>query len=108
MTAFTKDTLVKSGMYIHYVADGERRFIARFKHARDGQATFMTFLRKHFTVEEYFAELDAGTPPLKILESKGYLLPHIKRWLKEKGYEVSRAGFEQMLDDQMAARKRAA
>jgi len=80
MTAFTKDNLVKNGMYIHYVADGERRFVARFKHARDGQATFMTFLRKNFTVEEYFHELEVNdVPPLKIVEEKGYLLPHIKR-----------------------------
>lgn len=103
MTAFTKNNLVKDGMYIHYVADDERRFVARFKHARDGQASFMTFLRKNFTVEEYFAKMDAGFTPLKIVEAKGYLLPHIKRWLKRDGYEVSQAGFQQMLNDRMAA-----
>lgn len=86
------------GEYAMY--DG--KFVARFK--RGGRASFISFLVKNFTVGEYFTRLDAGESPLKILESKGYLLPHIRRWLKEGGYEVSAAGFAKMLADQSTAR----
>lgn len=75
------------------------KFVARFK--RGGRGSFLTFLCKHFTVEEYFSRLDAGEPPLKILESKGYILPHIQRWLKQDGYPVTREGYEQFRNDQM-------
>jgi hypothetical protein len=78
------------------------KFVARFK--RGGKATFLTFLTKNFTVEEYFGRLDAGEAPLKILESKGYLLPHIKKLLKETGYEVSVAGFNQYTEYQLERR----
>ena len=96
MTKFTKENLVKEGMYVFYVGGGERKFVARFKYANSGQATFMTFLRKNFTVEEYFAEQDAGVAPLKIAQAKGFLLPHIKRRLKDLGYPLTVAGFDQM------------
>ena len=76
------------------------KFVARFKYAKAGRGSFITFLCKNFTVEEYFSRIDAGEPPLKIAESKGYLLPHIKKWLKEGGYEVSRAGFDKFVKDQ--------
>lgn len=89
-----------------YVTYGEdRKFVARFKYAKSGKGTFITFLCKNFTVEEYFSRLDGGESPLQILESKGYLLPHIKKWLKEGGYEVSKVGFNQMIQDQIAARQ---
>jgi hypothetical protein len=61
-------------------------------------------LTKNFTVEEYFARLEAGESPLTILQSKGYLLPHIKKWLKEEGYEVSLAGFKKYIEDGIAKR----
>lgn len=78
------------------------KFVARFK--RGGRGSFLTFLCKNFTVEEYFALQDSGQAPLTILESKGYVLPHIKKWLKEGGYEVSRFGLDKMIQDQIAAR----
>lgn len=84
----------------------EGKFVARFK--RGGRGSFITFLVKNFTVEEYFSRLDAGEGPLTILESRGYLMPHIKRWLKEGGYEVSVTGFKQMIADETAARVPAA
>ena len=99
MTKFNKD-LLNGSEYVTYGDD--RKFVARFK--RGGKASFISFLIKNFTVEEYFARIDAGEAPLTILESKGYLLPHIKRWLKEGGYELSQAGFRKMIDDQIAAR----
>ena len=97
MTKFIK-TEFSGSEYINYGG----KFVARFK--RGGKATFLTFLVKNFTVEEYFGRLEAGETPLKILESKGYLLPHIKKLLKTTGYEVSVAGFKQYIEDQVDRR----
>ena len=102
MTAFTKENLINGNGWISYVAaDGSQKFVARFRTA--GTGTFMTFLRKNFTVEEYFAALDAGESPLNIAQAKGYLLPHVKRTLKEYGYEVSVSGFNAYIADRVAS-----
>lgn len=107
MTNFTKDQFNNDSGYVTYeLSETERRkFVARFKYARGGAAGFISFLIKHFTVEEYFGRLDAGEAPLKILESKGFLLPHIKTLLKRHGYEVSAAGFDKYIQDGINARK---
>jgi hypothetical protein len=113
MAKFTKENLLHDGIYLYYAPNGfmtpfaERKFIARFKYARSGAASFKTFLIKNFNVEDYFAQYDAGVAPLKIVEAKGYLLPHIKRWLKEAGYPVTKAGYDQYIDDNIAKRKAA-
>ena len=66
MTKFTKKNLLDDGMYVHYCPDGfrtlykDRKFVARFKYMKRNLGPFCTFLRKNFTVEEYFARLDAG------------------------------------------------
>ena len=107
MARFTKQNLVKDGPYIHYRPEGgtykDEKFVARFKRVA-GAGSFMTCLRKNFTVEEYFARMDDGESPLPIAQSKGYLLPHIKRWLKEGGYPVTPAGSKQMIKDQITKR----
>lgn len=113
MTKFTKENLSTHGGYVQYHphADSyyeDRKFVARFKYARSGEASFKAFLIKNFTVEEYFEQLDAGVAPLRIVEEKGYLLPHIKAWLKKAGYPVTKAGFDQYIDDGIAKRKAAA
>ena len=105
MTAFTKQNLIKEGKYLTYMPQGyntpsaDRKFVARFRTA--GVGSFATCLRKNFTVEEYFGRLDAGECPLPIAESKGYLLPHIKRWLKKDGYPVDTAGYNAWFKNQM-------
>jgi len=104
MTRFTKENLIKSGPYIHYRPAGERKnekFVARFKRM-PGAGSFMTHLRKNWTVEDYFAEYDSGTAPLTIAEKTGYLLPHIKRELKRRGYPLSKIGFELMITEDIA------
>ncbi len=106
MTKFAKTDFVNNGGYVTYGTD--RKFVARFKYARSGVGSFITFLIKNFTVEEYFAQLDAGVAPLTIVEEKGYLLPHIKTWLKRDGYEVSKAGYDQYLADRVAQYRQAA
>lgn len=87
MTKFNDENLNFDGMYLNYVPykfapHNERKFVARFKQVK-GHKSFIKFLKAHFTVEEYFAERakDANNGPLEILERKGYLLPHIVKWL---------------------------
>ena len=100
MTAFNKINLQFDGMYLTYNGS---RFVARFKRCSDA-SSFIACLIKNFTVEEYFAHMDAGIAPLTIAESKGYLLPHIKKWLKEGGYTIDRAGVDALIADQIASR----
>lgn len=103
MTKFVKENFCNSGGYVTY----NGKFVARFKYAKSGAGSFITFLIKNFTVEEYFDRMAAGEAPLKIVEDKGYLLPHIKTWLKRDGYEVSKAGFDKYIQDRIDARKAA-
>ena len=105
MTKFAKENFTNSGGYITYGED--RKFVARFKYAKDGAGSFITFLIKNYTVEEYFNLLDCGMAPLMIVQEKGYILPHIKRWLKRDGYEVSKAGFDKYIQDSIERRKAA-
>ena len=62
---FDKFGFTYSGNYLHY----RGRFVARFKYTRSptGKATFLKQLRKRFTPETYFAQMDAGVSPLQIL-----------------------------------------
>jgi len=102
-TAFTKENLIIEGKYLTYVPDGKyssNKFVARFRTA--GVGSFATCLRKNFTVEEYFARIEAGEGPLPIAKSKGYILPHIKKELKRRGFPLSNAGYELMIDEDVA------
>lgn len=81
------------------------KFVARFKYQRSAANDFKKFLMKNFTVDEYFTRLDAGETPVAILESKGYVLPHIRKQLKQDGYEVTPAGFRQYIRDKIKARE---
>ena len=101
MTKFSKENLTNSSGYVTYGEDC--KFVARFKHARDGAGSFIDFLIKNFTVEEYFSHLDAGKSPFIIVEAKGYLLPHVKAWLKRDGYAVTKAGLDQYITDRSNA-----
>jgi hypothetical protein len=108
MTRFTKENLIKEGPYLTYMQNGydtphaDRKFVARFKRV-GGIGSFATHLRKNWTVEDYFAEMEAGKGPLDIARSTGYLLPHIKKWLKKDGYPLSQEGFKRMIADRVAS-----
>jgi len=110
MTRFTKENILKDGKYLFFCPNGydtlykDRKFICRFRTA--GVGTFATHLRKNWTVEAYFAEIDAGVAPLKIVKKTGYILPHIKKWLKAGGYPVSTAGYNQYMADEIAKWKK--
>jgi hypothetical protein len=99
MTAFVKEKFNLFGGYLTY----EGKFIARFKYAKGSAGTFQTFLIKNFTQEEYF-EARKTMSPLPILQAKGYIQPHIKKWLKEAGLPVTREGYETFLQRQTSAR----
>lgn len=55
----------------------QRQFVGRFKYARPGTnaRSFASFLARNFTPAEYFAAL-AGSTPLAVLRSKGYVSPN--------------------------------
>jgi hypothetical protein len=100
MTQFDKMRFTGATI-VHYIVNDDYRFVARFKYG--DKASFLSFLAKNFTVEEYFAELSAGTPPLKILESKGYVQPRLRKILKAAGYPQTVAGRDQYIADKIAA-----
>ena len=95
MHNFIEEKFQFSNGYLHY--DGQ--FIARFKYQpqRRGWKPFKKFLMENFTVDEYFSRFEAGEAPLKILESKGFLLPHIKTLLRKAGYPQTIEGRDQYL-----------
>ena len=104
MTAFTKENLIKDGPYIFYSPTGrlgadDNKFVARFKRVA-GAGSFMTHLRKNWVVEDCFAKMEEKSP-LDIVKETGYLLPHIKRWIKEAGYPVTKAGHDAWWAEQM-------
>lgn len=92
MTRFTDSNLFFDGSYLMYVRpDGKRDFVARFRFKRDYKG-FVSFLKKHFTVDEYFTAYGKGTPPSDILRMKGYVSATCKATLKRAGYPQTLAG----------------
>lgn len=106
MTKFNKALFQFHGGYLTYPVNDKQMFIARFKYVKGNRAGFQSFLIKNFTVEEYIsARVDANgkeIAPACILEVKGYIPTHIKKWLKEGGYPVTQAGRKQFTADQSA------
>jgi len=92
MTNFVNSNFKYDGMYLKY--DG--KFVARFKYG--GMVAFKKFLRDNFTVDEYFKLLE-DMPPLKVLETKGYVSPTVAKILKQKGYPVTQDGFKQYIKE---------
>ena len=99
MTAFTKENLIKDGEYVVYRPEGAKthadyKFVARFKYgSKTSIGPFMTCLRRNITVEDYFARRE-NESPLEIAESFGFILSHIKKWMKADGYPLTREGYE--------------
>lgn len=101
MTAFEKHKFKFDGMYLEY----EGRFIARFKYMRSNASGFKSFLIKNFTVEEYFERRAREEAPLDILKSKGYVSPHIRKWLREAGLPPTPEGQAEFSRRQREARE---
>ena len=75
MTNFTKTNLISSGDSVFYNGGESPKFVARFKHRGPvTKAKFLKTLRKHYTVESYFAKMTAGVPPLRVLMNDGILV----------------------------------
>ena len=102
MTQFSNENLNDSNGWLSY--GPERKFVANFAKRGGGKATFVKFLIKNFTVEEYFEMLDANKSPIGIVETKGYVLPHIKTMLKKRGLPQTQSGLTVMIQQNMAAR----
>ena len=99
MTKFVNKNFDYDGMYLKYGG----KFVARFKYG--GMVSFKKFLRENFTVEEYFDLLEnQDLPPLKVLETKGYVSPNVAKILKRRGYPMTLEGMNQMIDDDIARR----
>ena len=105
MTKFVKEMFETSGEYVTYFDGGDRsKFVGRFKYAKSSKASFVSFLIKNFSVEEYFSRLESKESPLTILQSKGYMQPHVKKLLKSAGYPATVAGFEKYLAENSSFR----
>lgn len=98
MAAFTKENLHRDGDYVYYAPNGnkwDRKNHVHIARMRMGAAgTFMTHLRKNWAVEDFFAQREMGKTPLDVVRMTGYLMPHIKRWLKEDGFPQTVDGYE--------------
>ena len=80
MTTFTKQNLVTVGDSVFYQPHADsfwegRKFVARFKHRGPvTKAKFLKTLMKHYTPETYFAKMEAGAAPLRVLMDDGILV----------------------------------
>jgi hypothetical protein len=71
MTTFTKQNLVTRGESVFY----NDRFVARFKHRGPvTKAKFLKALVKHYTPADYFAKMEAGAAPLRVMMNDGILV----------------------------------
>ena len=109
MTKFVKENFDYHGGYLNYHLDAypsawdRRKFVARFKYVGGNKAGFQKFLIENFSIEEYFDRLDAGEGPLTILQSKGYIDAHVKKWLKEAGLPISQDSIGALIEKQKSA-----
>lgn len=76
MTTFTKQNLVTRGDSVFYVnGTVEVKFVARFKHRGPvTKANFLKALVKHYTPADYFAKMEAGAAPLRVMMNDGILV----------------------------------
>lgn len=84
MTKFVKSNFEYRNGYLHYnTADGERKFVARFKRGPITKAKFQAALIKHYDVDTYFARLGGafnpyGHTPFGMMMYDGILCRHYK------------------------------
>lgn len=78
MTDWIKKDFSNNSGYLTY----QGKFVARFKYNKKSVNDFKKFLIANFSTEEYFSRIQKEAP-LEILESKGYLLPLIRKCLEE-------------------------
>ena len=66
--------------YSDYENGIDRVFIARCRNKADA-GPFITFLKNNFTLNEYL-ELTKETTPLEALQTKGYVSPRMRKFMK--------------------------
>jgi hypothetical protein len=92
-TPFQKDLFRWDGMYLHYegghgltrnyeedypdchptrVGTPQPIFIARFKYGRKPYKTWINFICRNFTCEEWVAEYNEVRAPYKMMRARGY------------------------------------
>ena len=104
MTKFVNKEFNYNGLILTYGSD--RRFVARFKYG--GMGAFKKFLRENFTVEEYFDLLEnQDLPPVRVLQTKGYVDPKVAKILKMRGYPMTLEGMNQMIVSDIERRRAA-
>jgi hypothetical protein len=92
---FQRELFSFDGMSLYY----GNKFVARFKYMKSNMSGFRSFLMKNFDFDEYFGRLadhcggNGKESPLEILESKGFVLNHIKKWLKRDGFQTDAEGY---------------
>ena len=96
MAKFTKENLFKDGdLLVLSRSRNERKVIARFKYgAKTSIPSFRKFLIDFFQIEEFLDRIADGEMPLDIVKSKGYLLLHIRQWLKRDGFPQTPEGYK--------------
>jgi hypothetical protein len=84
MTNFVKSNFEYRNGYLHYnTADGERKFVARFKRGPITKAKFQAALIKYYDVDAYFARLAGpynayGHTPFGMMMYDGIICRHYK------------------------------
>ena len=84
MTKFVKSNFEYRNGYLHYnTADGERKFVARFKRGPITKAKFQAALIKYYDVDAYFARLAGpynayGHTPFGMMMYDGIICRHYK------------------------------
>ena len=80
---FIKENFDYDSGWLTYRTDNKTRpeFIARFKYNKSDKASFVKFLIKNFTVEEYRDLTNMlNLAPMQALATKGYVPPSIKNF----------------------------
>jgi len=117
MTTFNKDLFQFDGMYLMYAGDqGEfnqyyaepchpsrlgkvkEMFIARFKYGRKPYKTWINFIVKNFTIEEWAtlaAKDGMESSPVAIMKSKGYLEASEKKLCKKYGMKPTVENYQE-------------
>jgi hypothetical protein len=83
MTQFIKQNFDYSDGWLTYRTDIKTRpeFVARFKYNKSDKPSFLKFLIKNFTVDEYRDLTNKlNLAPLQALATKGYVPPSIKNF----------------------------
>lgn len=94
MANFNKNNFNYSGGYLTYnVGTLEKPkyvFIARFRNG--SRSSFISFLIKNFSVQDYLSRLDNREAPLEILNSAGYISPNVRKVLKSYRLPATQEG----------------